>query len=203
MVTLYLLPSMMTNLQSKIYQELKPGTRVCPHDYHFGERLEPGRYITFDGAGEREVNGVPRATIYLWIVPAKIRANWQPGSRCGRRPVRSHLKQRVSDHRGRRARCRQVRETGTGRVARGRHPLCIQLRGRPAPVPRPRGGRQHAGHGGSRQRQGRGALDGKAPVGATASGRHIARKARWLVASSRSCDDRSCERGPRPTMHGR
>src|SRR5262252_5122680 len=35
-VTLYLLPQMMLNLRSKIFNELKPGVRVVSHDYHFG-----------------------------------------------------------------------------------------------------------------------------------------------------------------------
>jgi len=68
-LTLYLLPSMMTNLQSKIFSELKPGTRVVSHDYHFGEEWQPDDYITFDVPEKEKVNGVPRATIYLWRVP--------------------------------------------------------------------------------------------------------------------------------------
>jgi SAM-dependent methyltransferase len=76
-VTLYLLPSMMTNLQSKIYQELRPGTRVVSHDYHFGDAWNPDDHIAFDVPEKEKVNGVPRATIYLWIIPAKIDGKWQ------------------------------------------------------------------------------------------------------------------------------
>ena len=84
-LTLYLLPSMMTNLQSKIYEELKPGTRVVSHDYHFGSDWQADDQMSFDVPEKEKVNGVPRATIYLWHIPAKIGGRWQlridaPGS---------------------------------------------------------------------------------------------------------------------------
>jgi SAM-dependent methyltransferase len=76
-LTLYLLPSMMTSLQAKVFSELKPGTRVVSHDYHFGDEWQPDDSITFDVPEKEKVNGVPRATIYLWRVPAKIGGRWQ------------------------------------------------------------------------------------------------------------------------------
>lgn len=75
-LTLYLLPSMMTNLQAKVYNELKPGTRVVSHDYHFGDWPADDN-VTFDVPEKEKVNGVPRATIYLWIVPARIAGKWE------------------------------------------------------------------------------------------------------------------------------
>jgi hypothetical protein len=76
-LTLYLLPGMMTSLQSKVFNELKPGTRVVSHDYHFGDDWQPDDYITFDVPEKEKVNGVPRATIYLWRVPAKVAGRWR------------------------------------------------------------------------------------------------------------------------------
>ena len=76
-LTLYLLPSMMTSLQAKVFNELKPGTRVVSHDYHFGDEWQPDDYVTFDVPEKEKVNGVPRATIYLWRVPARIGGRWQ------------------------------------------------------------------------------------------------------------------------------
>jgi len=76
-LTLYLLPSMMSNLQTKVFQELKPGARVVSHDYHFGDDWRPDDYFTFDVPEKEKVNGVPRATIYLWVVPAKITGKWR------------------------------------------------------------------------------------------------------------------------------
>lgn len=75
-VTLYLLPSMMAELQRKIFDELRPGTRVVSHDYHFGD-WGPDDQLTWDVPEKEKVNGVPRATVYLWIVPAKVAGRWQ------------------------------------------------------------------------------------------------------------------------------
>jgi len=75
-VTLYLLPGMMLNLREKIFNELKPGARVVSHDYHFGE-WPPDDQMSFDVPEKEAVNGVPKATISLWYVPAKIAGTWQ------------------------------------------------------------------------------------------------------------------------------
>ena len=75
-VTLYLLPGMMVNLRPKIYSELKPGTRVVSHDYHFDE-WAADEQRTWDVPEKEKVNGIPRATVYLWIVPAKVAGRWQ------------------------------------------------------------------------------------------------------------------------------
>jgi hypothetical protein len=76
-VTLYLLPGMMANLQPKIFGELRPGTRVVSHDYHFGDDWRPDDQYTWDVPEKEKVNGVPRATVYLWIIPAKVAGRWQ------------------------------------------------------------------------------------------------------------------------------
>lgn len=75
-VTLYLLPSMMANLRSKIFSELRPGARVVSHDYHFGD-WEADDRITFDVPEKEPINGVPSATLYLWTIPAKVSGRWQ------------------------------------------------------------------------------------------------------------------------------
>lgn len=76
-LTLYLLPSMMANLQTKIFNELKAGARVVSHDYHFGDDWRPDDHITFDVPEKEKVNGVPSATIYLWVVPSKVAGKWR------------------------------------------------------------------------------------------------------------------------------
>lgn len=76
-LTLYLLPSMMGELQSKVFAELKPGTRVVSHDYHFGDDWRPDDFFSFDVPEKEKVNGVPRATIYLWVVPSTIAGKWR------------------------------------------------------------------------------------------------------------------------------
>lgn len=75
-VTLYLLPGMMMNLRTKIYNELRPGARVVSHDYHFGDWQSEDR-LTFDVPEKEFINGVPSATLYLWTIPAKVAGRWQ------------------------------------------------------------------------------------------------------------------------------
>ena len=75
-VTLYLLPGMMVNLRPKILGELKPGTRVVSHDYHFDDWM-PDDQISWDVPEKEMVNGIGRATVYLWLVPAMVAGRWQ------------------------------------------------------------------------------------------------------------------------------
>ena len=75
-VTLYLLPGMMINLRPKILNELKPGTRVVSHDYHFDDWSADDQF-TWDVPEKEKINGVPRATVYLWIIPARVTGKWQ------------------------------------------------------------------------------------------------------------------------------
>jgi hypothetical protein len=75
-ITLYLLPGMMVNLRSKLFLEPRPGTRIVSHDYNFDE-WQPDDTITLDVPEKEKINGVPRATILLWIVPAKVSGRWQ------------------------------------------------------------------------------------------------------------------------------
>jgi hypothetical protein len=75
-LTLYLLPGMMMNLRSKVFTELKPGVRVVSHDYHFGDWPSDDS-ISFEVPEKEMVTGVPRATLYKWIVPAKIAGRWE------------------------------------------------------------------------------------------------------------------------------
>jgi phospholipid N-methyltransferase len=74
-VTLYLLPGMMMKLRDKIYTELRPGTRVVSHDYHFGDWTADDR-ITLDVPEKEKIHGMPTATIYLWTIPAKVAGLW-------------------------------------------------------------------------------------------------------------------------------
>ncbi len=75
-VTLYLLPEMMRKLRTKLYTEPRPGTRIVSHDYHFDEWMHDSE-ITFEVPEKEFIMGIPRATLYLWVVPAKIDGNWR------------------------------------------------------------------------------------------------------------------------------
>ena len=75
-ITLYLLPGMMVNLRSKLFLEPRPGTRIVSHDYNFDE-WQPDDQVVLDVPEKEKINGVPKATILLWIVPAKVGGRWQ------------------------------------------------------------------------------------------------------------------------------
>jgi ribosomal protein L11 methylase PrmA len=60
-VTLYLLPDLNLKLRPKLLAELKPGSRIVPHQFEMGT-WKPGKRV--------ELNG---RTIYLWTVPKKER----------------------------------------------------------------------------------------------------------------------------------
>ena len=57
-VTMYLLPTVNLKLRPRILTELKPGTRIVSHDFDMG---------SWEPQATREL---PRATVYLWTVPA-------------------------------------------------------------------------------------------------------------------------------------
>jgi SAM-dependent methyltransferase len=59
-VTLYLVPSINLKLRSKLWRELKPGTRVVSHNYDMG-----------DWAPKRKV-GIGLHTVYYWVIPDEL-----------------------------------------------------------------------------------------------------------------------------------
>lgn len=75
-VTLYLLPEMMQRLRGKLYAELRPGTRIVSHDYHF-EEWPHDADVSFDVPEKEFISGVPHAILYLWIVPARVDGAWR------------------------------------------------------------------------------------------------------------------------------
>ena len=56
-VTLYLLPDVNLKLRPKLWQELKPGTRVVSHAFDMGD-WAPQQRVEVEGK-----------TIYYWVVP--------------------------------------------------------------------------------------------------------------------------------------
>jgi len=74
-VTLYLLPGMMQQLQAKFTKELKPGTRIVSHDFPFGE-WKPDREVTIDVPEKYGSPGNWKSTLFYWIVPANVQGTW-------------------------------------------------------------------------------------------------------------------------------
>jgi hypothetical protein len=97
-LTLYLLPAMMLNLRPKLLDELKPGTRIVAHDYHFGD-WDAETMIELDVPEKEKVNGIPKAYLRLWIVPARVNGQWQVKT-AGSEPIELNLKQQIQNFEG-------------------------------------------------------------------------------------------------------
>jgi hypothetical protein len=74
-VTLYLLPDTVNMLSGKLRRELRPGTRVLSHDYPIAGWL-PESWKEFEQPEKKSATGVPRATVYLYRIPAVLDGRW-------------------------------------------------------------------------------------------------------------------------------
>lgn len=75
-VTLYLLPGMMRQLEAKFSRELAPGTRIVAHDFSFGE-WKPDRERSVDVPEKYGSAGQWKSTLFYWVVPVRIEGAWQ------------------------------------------------------------------------------------------------------------------------------
>jgi hypothetical protein len=70
-LTLYLLPGMMTALRPKFLKDLRPGTRIVSHDFDLGE-WKPDRTIEVETPEKYDLAGSWTSNVHLWIVPASV-----------------------------------------------------------------------------------------------------------------------------------
>jgi SAM-dependent methyltransferase len=66
-VTLYLLPTVNLQLRGRLFEQLKPGTRVVSHDFHMDD-WRADITASVRGAG---------STIYYWVIPAMAAGKWE------------------------------------------------------------------------------------------------------------------------------
>ncbi|HKA42747.1 MAG TPA: methyltransferase domain-containing protein [Burkholderiales bacterium] len=74
-LTLYLLPGMMTSLRPKILKELRPGARIVSHDFDFGD-WKPDRTVEVETPEKYDLIGTWTSMLHLWIVPAPVQGVW-------------------------------------------------------------------------------------------------------------------------------
>jgi SAM-dependent methyltransferase len=74
-VTVYLLPSLIVQLQSRFIYELKPGTRIVSHAFGMAG-WKPDRTESMRIKGRHPGQG-DESTLHLWVVPADVRGTWQ------------------------------------------------------------------------------------------------------------------------------
>ena len=73
-VTVYLLPDLIGQLQPRFLTDLKPGTRIVSHAFRM-TGWRPDASETLRVAGPHPGQG-DESTLYLWIVPADVRGTW-------------------------------------------------------------------------------------------------------------------------------
>ena len=73
-LTMYLFPSVNMQLRPRLFDELKPGTRVVSHDFDMGNWL-PDERVTVAVPDKRY--GPPSSEVFLWIVPANAAGTWR------------------------------------------------------------------------------------------------------------------------------
>ena len=77
-VTVYLLPALMGQLQARFIDELAPGTRIVSHAFGMAG-WAPDRSETVK-LSQRHPGQGDESTLHLWIVPANVRGVWRgPG----------------------------------------------------------------------------------------------------------------------------
>jgi precorrin-6B methylase 2 len=79
-VTIYLLPGLINQLQRRFLDELKPGTRIVSHAFTMvGWQADRSETVRIAPQGHTK-QGDPKqggsSTIFLWVVPAKARGVW-------------------------------------------------------------------------------------------------------------------------------
>ncbi|HUP95122.1 MAG TPA: methyltransferase domain-containing protein [Burkholderiales bacterium] len=73
-LTSYLFPQVNIQLRPRIFEQLKPGTRVVSHDFDFGN-WQPDAHVRVPVRDKPY--GPPMSEVYLWIVPANAAGRWQ------------------------------------------------------------------------------------------------------------------------------
>jgi precorrin-6B methylase 2 len=76
-VTVYLLPGLIGQLQPRFVDQLKPGTRIVSHAFGMAG-WKPDRSETVRLAQRHPGQG-EESTLHLWIVPADVRGVWRGG----------------------------------------------------------------------------------------------------------------------------
>jgi hypothetical protein len=78
-VTVYLLPGLLGQLQTRFVDELRPGTRIVSHSFGMAG-WRPDRSITMKVTKPHAGQG-DESTLFLWIVPANVRGTWTMAGR--------------------------------------------------------------------------------------------------------------------------
>ena len=73
-LTMYLYPRVLMQLRPRLYEQLKPGTRIVSHDFDM-EGWRPDAQATVPVPGKPY--GPPSSAVYFWVVPANAAGTWR------------------------------------------------------------------------------------------------------------------------------
>jgi SAM-dependent methyltransferase len=74
-VTIYLLPQLIKELQPRVLGQMRPGSRVVTHAFYMQSwKPDAVRKVRLSQRHDRQGD---ESMIYLWIVPAQVRGAWQ------------------------------------------------------------------------------------------------------------------------------
>ena len=73
-LTSYLFPQVNIQLRPRLFEQLRPGTRVVSHDFDFGN-WQPDAHVRVPVPNKPY--GPPMSEVYLWIVPVNAAGRWQ------------------------------------------------------------------------------------------------------------------------------
>ncbi len=77
-VTIYLLPFLLDQLQPRLLQQLRPGARVVTHAFAFkGWKPDLAETVRLSARHEGQGN---ESRVFVWVVPAQVRGSWRSGS---------------------------------------------------------------------------------------------------------------------------
>ena len=74
-LTMYLLPDVNMELRPRIWEQLRPGTRIVTHDYDFGD-WRPNDKVVIP-VPNKPVGPLKQSTVFLFVMPAKVAGTWE------------------------------------------------------------------------------------------------------------------------------
>ena len=88
-LTMYLYPQVLMHLRPRLFEQLKPGTRVVSHDFHMDEwKPDARREVPVPGKSY----GPPVSTLYMWVIPANAAGIWTWQTQLNDRALRFEMK---------------------------------------------------------------------------------------------------------------
>ncbi len=88
-LTMYLYPQVLMHLRPRLFEQLKPGTRVVSHDFHMDEwKPDLQRQVAVPGKSY----GPPVSVLYMWVIPANAAGTWSWQTPLNDAPVRFEMK---------------------------------------------------------------------------------------------------------------